>query len=963
MHFRNPKTRQVGIACLVAVIGLSAACLVLWRQSRRSDINYLPAMSSAEWIVYPLAPDFVLHPRVQMSTVFRKTFALVAPPQQAELQLAGFHQYAFVINGKPPGQPFKTGRTWKSPDHYQVAGLLMPGTNEIVVTVSNTNGPPGLWLALTGDSIRLGSDETWLASYEGAVEQAGISARKPRVIPVGNPRYGGEAAWPSWCASWRTLALFLVLAAAGCGAWRFLNRRSPGRYRAWLPPIFAGVFWLALFAHNVSLIPEAMGFDFNGHRTYIHYIQERHALPMAEEGWEMYQAPLYHLCGAVVLDGLGFSTNDAAGILVLRWFGFVTGLVHLVILWLALRLLFPAESESPTAGLLLAACLPPLIYLSGCVTNEGFAAMLVSAAICLALKLIQGGETSWTGAAGLGVLLGLSMLAKSSALLAVVIILGGLIWHLLVQKQLPWGRVTLLAGVVLSSCLAVCGWRYALVWQRYGNPLIGVWDPKAGTAWWQDTGYGTSAYYQHFGRTLSDPWFNSLNSFFDGLYSTAWGDGQFCGVGDLPARPPWNYELMTVGYWLALVPTLLILAGFAVAIRNLILERATAGWLMMVGLTVLTVFALFQFSFAAPYYSSVKAFYGLLALIPLCGFLILGFRALRGLGRGWGTVLAVLLGFWAVNSYASFWIRNSSEAASLSRAWSMRMLGRHDQAIAVLSARLTMQPHETASRSLLATIYAETGDWPKALEQAGIALQEDPANVMAHLVLAEGLADTGRSPDALAHARRAVELAPGRAGAQEQLAMLCLKHGDFRECVVVARTGLSVAPFNAGLRLALGCALLGNTAGNRSRDDSGEAARQLELAFSLRPGWAGGREMAAATFEKLGRVDEALEQYSQAVRLAPANLNSRRALGALLVRQGRIAEGISQLEAAVQLAPKDAVVQCELAEAYAGASRLDEARSAAQAASEMARATGAAVLDERAQKLLRAIDAPARKSE
>ena len=39
------------------------------------------------------------------------------------------------------------------------------------------------------------------------------------------------------------------------------------------------------------------------------------------------------------------------------------------------------------------------------------------------------------------------------------------------------GRILL----VPLFCALLCGWHYVRVWRHFGNPFIGVWDPKTGS--------------------------------------------------------------------------------------------------------------------------------------------------------------------------------------------------------------------------------------------------------------------------------------------------------------------------------------------------------------------------------------------------------------------------------------------------------------------------------------------------
>jgi hypothetical protein len=172
---------------------------------------------------------------------------------------------------------------------------------------------------------------------------------------------------------------------------------------------------------------------------------------------------------------------------------------------------------------------------------------------------------------------------------------------------------------MLTLCLAICGWHYARMWVRFGNPLIGSWDPKVGFAWWAHNGYQTATHYLRCGTALSYPWFSGLKSFSDGLYSTLWGDSLLGGMAVLIARPPWNYDLMAAGYLLALLPTLAAILGGFVALIKFVRKPSPEGF-MLLGLFYLTLFALVSISLDMPACALVKAFYGLPALVPFCAF-------------------------------------------------------------------------------------------------------------------------------------------------------------------------------------------------------------------------------------------------------------------------------------------------------------------------------------------------------
>jgi len=212
-------------------------------------------------------------------------------------------------------------------------------------------------------------------------------------------------------------------------------------------------------------------------------------------------------------------------------------------------------------------------------------------------------------------------------------------------------------GAVALSLVVVSGWHYARVAWNFGSPIVGNWDESTGFHWWQDPGYHTIWDYLRFGDSLIHPIFSSWNGCPDALYSTLWGDGMFSGWAfDQRPTPPWRYELMFPGYWLALVPSAGVVIGLGAALSRLVREPQ-AEWLLVLGLAAATAFALVSLSLRLPFYAQCKAFYGLSALVPFAalGGLGLDLVATR-LGR-LRSALWILVGTWALCSYATYWAR------------------------------------------------------------------------------------------------------------------------------------------------------------------------------------------------------------------------------------------------------------------------------------------------------------------
>jgi Flp pilus assembly protein TadD len=595
---------------------------------------------------------------------------------------------------------------------------------------------------------------------------------------------------------------------------------------------------------------------------------------------------------------------------------------------------------------------------------------------------------SWKACAGLGLCLGAALLTKSTALLAVPVVFGALLWKTCLTPRTGTPRFAIRIrqlGLALATCAAVCGWHYARLWAQFGSPLIGVWDPQLGFSWWQDDGYRTSAFYLRFGAALAHPWFSSFKSFGDGIYATLWGDGLFGGRADAVARPPWDYDLMAVGYWLALLPTFAVLVGGILALVRF-LRQPSPEWFLLLGLAFLAALAMVHLSITLPYQCHVKAFYGLCALVPFCAFGAWGLDELCGWGGKARPMIRILAGIWAVNSYAMMWISPNAVATLRAEAQSLWNEKRQGEAVELL-VKLDRAPTPNAeAQACLAYLTMDAGDLPEAARLARAAVQRGPNEPTGHLVLSAILARQQRLAEAIEHARRAVQLVPGNDPAYHQLSFLLLRDGQAKEAIRVARDGLAVAPFNPELRSDLGASLV-------AQGETAEGMSQLRLACSIKPNSAGPRLLLGETLASQGKLAEAAAQWRDALRVEPGNAQAHCHLAVALAAQHQTAEALTHYTEALRLDPdfavalnnvawiraanpqgefrngpeavrlaeracritqfKEPVMVGTLAAAYAEAGRFEEAAATAKKARELALAAGQKELADKNQALIK----------
>ncbi len=352
-------------------------------------------------------------------------------------------------------------------------------------------------------------------------------------------------------------------------------------------------------------------------------------------------------------------------------------------------------------------------------------------------------------------------------------------------------------GVTLLTCVAVCGWYYGRIWYSSGTPLVDHSLPGSGiTACRQDPGYGTTAYLLRFGRSLDAPFSSAVNGFPDGVYATLWGDGMQSAEVDVKLRPPWNYHLMTVGYLLALFPTLLIAIGAVLALIQLV-RQPRAEWFLLVGLAFFMSAAMLHHFLRLPSYSSSNADQGLGASLAVCAFAALGFDLMprANFWRWPRFLLATALGVWALTALASFWVLPGSVNALTweSLDWSARTdalkPSSHSKVVVRHDPRTYLPPlhlSKAGSQSEMAPTKAMV--WR-------VILRDDPENVEAHLKLGLLIQGEGKLDEAVLHLRRTVELAPDHPTAHVWLGQVLSQQKRRQEAASAFREALRVTPW------------------------------------------------------------------------------------------------------------------------------------------------------------------------
>jgi len=806
------------------MLGVIAVADLTWLCHRDPEINFFRPDKRAAWILFPSAVDVKARGVANLDTLFRREVTVQKPTSRALLTVRAAKHVQLTVNDRKVD--LAPGRNWKDASTVEVSGLLQAGPNTIEARVFNDNGPPALWLSLTGDHFSLRSDQNWIASFAGSAWRGAALATSARFPGRGNSIDSSERTITSFTKVWPLWLFFGAFAFVFCvgGNW-WLHRYAINA--DWMTVVlvfgFAGL-WLILFWHNAQILPTVVGFDASHHLNYIKYLQEHRSLPLPTEGIEMFQPPLYYIISAVVLALFHLSTTDPSAILLLRTLTMLFGIAQVGLVFASLRLIFPARPNLQLIGTGLAAFLPMHLYMSHYPTNETLAGVLVSACVYLALRIVTSGTSSWRSYNLLGVLMGAALLTKATAVLVVPFIALGLARQLARERACPAKWATTLGSMIVIAALTST-WHYIRV-SKFGSPLVGGWDPATGFFWWQDDGYRTVSYFLRFGESLIRPLFSVTASFPNGLYSTLWGDGLCSGVSDLMLRPPWNYDLMCAGYLLSLLPTVLLLIGAVTASAQLF-RSLRSDVFIMVGLCLVLAMALVYFNLKVPCYASVKAFYGLCALIPLGFFFATGCNVVTGRCKVLQFSIGVLLTVWAMNSFASFWIYNPV-TQHINTAMHLWVDQKPDAALTEAKKAVAADPSNAAARIALATVLEDASQTSEALDEAEHATELAPQDGGTHLELGALLFKQNKLERAIEEGRLAVASAPENIHAHLLLLVSLFYHDE--DLVDAAREALAVSPYNAEVHHLLGAAL-------GRKGDSLDAFNQLSYSVLIRPDW------------------------------------------------------------------------------------------------------------------------------
>ena len=637
----------VGMAVLVAAIVVGR----WWWLVAMSPAVFFLGGGPGQWIQQDL--PFDAFPRLGMreTTVFRRQFELPVAVERVDVTMRVFRRGCLWIDedyatAEPWAATPDDMDGWRSPRQFSLARPLEAGPHMVYVLADNHGAPACFKAASDALGIRSDASWQWLAA-DGTWQPVRIATDRPPFELAGRYPTVGDAMVR--LAPWLAAVVALVLAGVTVVSGRPDGGLSPGRLRTILLAA-----WVALCLNNLFRLPAGWGFDIHGHLEYAHFIFHEGRLPLATDGWTMFQPPLFYLLAAALRRILMLAVDGSAADILLRLIPMACGAGLVELCHQTARVCFPGDAARQSVALLVGACMPIGLYQCQVVHNEPLAAVFIAASVLVCLQMLSGRRLAlgrWS-AAGLGGLWGLAILSKATAIMLGPFLIFSIVAQAMAEK-VGWQIVVRRVAEMSAATALVAGWYHLRNWACLGRPFIGGWDRGRGFDWWQDPGFRCSSQITDLGQSLNAPVYSGYWSLFDALHSTLWTDGFLSSAVVAPEAVPWNVDWLVVLSPLGLVPAACVVAGLLRGpLRHGPQERPML--LYVAVLLVLFVAAVVDLWIRLPIYSTCKGSY-LLGLTPVFG--VLAAAGCEPLLRWqWPRVgLLTILGSWAVAVHLAFW--------------------------------------------------------------------------------------------------------------------------------------------------------------------------------------------------------------------------------------------------------------------------------------------------------------------
>jgi len=652
---RKYPVKTIIIIFTSAILAFSSLFAFFEMISSNPEISLISNNGPAKWIKPDLPVNLGIWKDEHPTASFRRFFTLSGViPSEVVLTIGAMKHAEVYLDGRLIAPSDAGLGAWKKDRVIKLNPVPAAGDHELLIMVFNKLGPP--LVIVRSDALGLYTGEDWEASVDGITWKRAISAvqKEPPLLSRMFPNTG-EALLEQLPVLLPVFSFVFLLSFAARSRSPIVVRLQesmllPYRVR-W---VLIGL-WVVLAINNITKLPLNLGYDAVDHYEYISYVVKNHQLPLASEGWQMFQSPLYYMISAGFYSVLSYFTNNGNTLnILMRLIPLMCGVLQVEVVYRSAKSVFSTRKDLQILGTIVGGLLPMNIYISQYVGNEPLAGLLSAVAVMMTLRLLQYDYVlipKWYLSV-LGLVLGLAMLAKATPVL-LCLPLALFLPDVMLKLRTGKRDITFNLILVFGIAFVVCGWYYLRNWIELGKPFVGGWDLTRTINWWQDPGYRTIHDFLAFGMSLHYPIYAGVNGFWDSIYSTLWLDGFLSSIITYEGHPPWNYGLMVSCALLSVLPSVGIILGI---FRTLFIEKfASRGTLFAVTCIGIYLAAILFLYLKLPIYTTAKATYTL-GILPCYAIVCVSGLDLIMRNRFMTALVHAIVVCWGVVAYSSFFV-------------------------------------------------------------------------------------------------------------------------------------------------------------------------------------------------------------------------------------------------------------------------------------------------------------------
>lgn len=654
MIVSEKSKKQILIVSLIIIAVVVLGGIRILQYIKSPDVLFLSDRAGAKWIKYDSEFQLVHKSLSQPRNEFRYVFNTGKAVDNARIKVQALKRCQVIFDGVTIFSSTDEFDNWKKVYDIAVPFAVKAGPHKIIVIVTSENSHPAVIAYSEILPIRTGSG--WFASIDGKSWQMAVPAAQIKQATISRE-------FPSASAALFKIMLYLAVAFVmvlvisllsslrGDMAQKVSRWRPEPSHVRWI----LLVLWAVLAVNNMFKMNFQIGFDIRGHIEYIDYIVTKGSLPLASDGWQMFQAPLNYILSAPIY-ALLIKWLDLPWIVkILRIIPIICGLLQIEVVFRAARLVFAQRKDLQIIALVTGSLLPMHTYICHVVGNEPLAGCLISLMVLFCMSLVMPGQKERVTRffVLMGFVWGLALLSKMTAVLFAPVLIIVLLYHTrLVQRPLKAAVRPII--IIFGVSILIAGWYYFRNYIELGKPFVGGWDLSGGMRWWQDPSYRTWSQIFSFGQSLSYPVYAGVKGFWDSVYSTLWLDGFNSGLPDFIHRPSWNENFMVAGALLALLPSIFILTGviFTSLHKTATYRNAVVFSIGAIGLLLAAMMDLY---IRLPIYSVAKATYTL-GLLPCYAVLAAAGAEPFLHNRIVRSFVMALFVCWAFAAYAAYFV-------------------------------------------------------------------------------------------------------------------------------------------------------------------------------------------------------------------------------------------------------------------------------------------------------------------